>query len=58
MELIPGFVLILGIIAIVGLLGWDTFQNLKPITKNEMKQSRGARPSQEVNQRRGLFNRG
>ncbi len=58
MDLIPGAVLFLGAIATIGLLGWDTFQNRKPITKSEMQQSRGARSSTPKRQRRGLFNRG
>ena len=58
MDLIPGVVLFLGAIATIGLLGWDTFQNRKPITKSEMQQSRGTRQSKPQKQRRGLFNRG
>tara|TARA_Y100001968_G_C18832564_1_gene469799 strand:+ start:22 stop:198 length:177 start_codon:yes stop_codon:yes gene_type:complete len=58
MELILGLILTLGTIAIVGLLGLDTFQNLKPITKNEIEQSLGTRPSETKKQIRGLFNRG
>tara|TARA_Y100001968_G_scaffold30570_1_gene23599 strand:- start:1612 stop:1788 length:177 start_codon:yes stop_codon:yes gene_type:complete len=58
MDLIPGVVLFLGAVATIGLLGWDTFQNRKPITKSEMQQSRGARNSSPQNQRRGFFNRG
>tara|TARA_Y100001968_G_scaffold140648_1_gene128667 strand:- start:606 stop:782 length:177 start_codon:yes stop_codon:yes gene_type:complete len=58
MNLIPGVVLFLGAIATIGLLGWDTFQNRKPITKAEMQQSRGARQSNPQKKRRGLFNRG
>ena len=58
MDLIPGAVLFLGAIATIGLLGWDTFQNRKPITKAEMQKSRGGRQSTPQRQRRGLFNRG
>ena len=43
MDLIPGVVLFFGAIGTVALLGWDTFQNRKPITKAEMQQSRGTR---------------
>ena len=58
MDLIPGVVLFLGAIGTVALLGWDTFQNRKPITKAEMNQSRGSRPPKQLQKRRGLFNRG
>ena len=58
MDLIPGLVLFLGALGTVALLGWDTFQNRKPITKAEMQQSRGSRPSKQQQKRRGLFNRG
>tara|TARA_B100000579_G_scaffold257621_1_gene212094 strand:+ start:359 stop:535 length:177 start_codon:yes stop_codon:yes gene_type:complete len=58
MDLIPGLVLFLGSIATVGLLGWDTFQNRKPITKAEMQQSLGSKAAKRQRQRKGLFNRG
>ena len=58
MDLIPGVVLFLGAIGTVALLGWDTFQNRKPITKAEMQQSRGSRTPRQQQKRRGLFNRG
>ena len=58
MDLIPGIVLFLGAIGTVGLLGWDTFQNRKPITKSEMQQIKGNRSTNQKRQRRGLFNRG
>tara|TARA_B100000965_G_scaffold386579_1_gene388978 strand:- start:3194 stop:3370 length:177 start_codon:yes stop_codon:yes gene_type:complete len=58
MDLIPGLVLLIAAFATVGLLGWDTFKNRKPITKAEMQQSLGARNSKPQKQRRGLFNRG
>tara|TARA_Y100001968_G_C18965478_1_gene529776 strand:- start:436 stop:612 length:177 start_codon:yes stop_codon:yes gene_type:complete len=58
MNLIPGLVLFLGAIATVGLLGWDTFKNRKPITKTEMQEAYGTRVSGQKKQRRGLFNRG
>ena len=58
MDLIPGLVLFLGAIGTVALLGWDTFQNRKPITKAEMQQSRGSRGVKPTQKRRGLFNRG
>tara|TARA_B100001250_G_scaffold4800_1_gene4052 strand:+ start:617 stop:742 length:126 start_codon:yes stop_codon:yes gene_type:complete len=35
MDLIPGVVLFFGAFGTVGFLGWDTFQNRKPITKSE-----------------------
>ena len=57
MDLIPGVVLFLGAIGTVALLGWDTFQNRKPITKAEMQQSRGSRPTRQQEKRRGWFNR-
>lgn len=47
-----------GAIGTVALLGWDTFQNRKPITKAEMQQSRGTRAAKPQQKRRGLFNRG
>ena len=58
MDLIPGVILFFGAIGTVALLGWDTFQNRKPITKAEMLQSRGARAAKPQEKRRGLFNRG
>ena len=58
MDLIPGVILFLGAIGTIALLGWDTFQNRKPITKAEMQQSRGSRASKQPQKRRGLFNRG
>ena len=58
MDLIPGVVLIFGAIGTVALLGWDTFQNRKPITKGEMQQSRSARAVMPQKKIRGLFNRG
>ena len=36
MDLIPGVVLFFGAIGTPALLGWETFQNRKPITKAEM----------------------
>ena len=58
MDLIPGLILFLGAIGTIALLGWDTFQNRKPITKAEMQQSRGSRSAKQQQKRRGLFNRG
>jgi len=58
MDLIPGVVLFFGAIGTVALLGWDTFQNRKLITKAEMQQSRGTRAAKPQQKRRGLFNRG
>jgi len=58
MDLIPGVVLFLGAIGTIALLGWDTFQNRKPITKAEMQQSRVSSASNQRQKRRGLFNRG
>jgi len=57
MDLIPGVILFLGAIGTVALLGWDTFQNRKPITKAEMQQSRRSTPA-KPQKRRGIFNRG
>ena len=39
MDLITGVVLFFGAIGTLALLGWDTFQNRKPIIKAEMQQS-------------------
>ena len=58
MDLIPGVVLFFGAIGTVALLGWDTFQNRKPITKEEMQKFRGTRAVKTPQKRRGLFNRG
>tara|TARA_B100000965_G_scaffold404338_1_gene434780 strand:+ start:1727 stop:1903 length:177 start_codon:yes stop_codon:yes gene_type:complete len=58
MNLIPGVVLILGVIAIVGLLGLDTFKNRKVITKADIQQSSMAKLSKPKPRRLGLFNRG
>ena len=57
MDLIPGVVLFIGAIGTVALLGSDTFQNRKPITKAEMQKSRGTRAAKPLQKRRGLFNR-
>tara|TARA_B100000965_G_scaffold155120_1_gene129140 strand:+ start:588 stop:803 length:216 start_codon:yes stop_codon:yes gene_type:complete len=58
MDLIPGVVLFIGVIATVGFLGLDTFQNRKPITKAERQQTRLSKPTNQQQKRRGLFNRG
>ena len=58
MDLIPGVVLFLGAIGTIGLLGWDTLKNRKPITKAELQQSRGSRSLKQKQKRRGLFSRG
>ena len=58
MDLIPGVVLFFGALVTLALLGWDTFQNHKPITKAEIQQSRVARAVKPPQQRRGFFNRG
>ena len=58
MDLIPGVVLCFGAIGTVALLGWDTFQNRKTITKAEMQQSRETRAAKPQQKRRGLYNRG
>ena len=58
MDLIPGVVLFIGVIATVGFLGLDTFQNRKPITKAEIQQTRLSKPTNQQQKRRGLFNRG
>ena len=57
MDLIPGVVLFFGAIGTVALLGWDTFQNRKPITKAEMQQSRCNRSDKPMTQRKGMFKR-
>ena len=58
MDLMPGVVLFFGAIGTVALLGWDIFQNRKPITKAEMHPTRSARSVTPQQKRRGLFNRG
>ena len=58
MDLIPGVVLFIGVIATVGFLGLDTFQNRKPITKAEIQQTRLSKPNNQQQKRRGFFNRG
>ena len=58
MDLILGAVLFCGAIGTVALLGWDTFQNHKPITKADMQQSRGTKEAKSQQKRRGLFIRG
>ena len=58
MDLIQGIVLFFGAIGTVALLGWDTFQNRKPITKVEMQPTLGSRAVKQPQKRRGLFNRG
>ena len=58
MDLIPGVVLFFGAIGTVALLGWDTFQNHKPITKAEMQQTRGTKTAKSQQNRRELFIRG
>ena len=58
MSLIPGLVLFLGAITTVSLIGWDTNQNRKPITKAEMQLSVGSKPSKDQKKRRTLFYRG
>ncbi len=58
MDLIPGVILIFGAIGTVALLGWDTLQNRKPITKAELKQSSGTRAAKPQQKTIGLFNRG
>tara|TARA_Y100001968_G_C19015822_1_gene552771 strand:+ start:214 stop:390 length:177 start_codon:yes stop_codon:yes gene_type:complete len=58
MDLIPGVVLFLGAIATVGLIGWDTFKDIKPIKKEERQQSSRSREAKPKKQWKGLFNRG
>ena len=58
MDLIPGVVLFFGAIGTVALLGWDTFQNRKLITKAELQQSRRTRAAKPQQMRIGLFKRG
>tara|TARA_B100001250_G_scaffold410970_1_gene438529 strand:- start:149 stop:502 length:354 start_codon:yes stop_codon:yes gene_type:complete len=42
MDLISGEVLYFGAIGTLALIGWDTFQNSKPIIKAEIQQARGS----------------
>tara|TARA_Y100001968_G_C18866408_1_gene485078 strand:- start:262 stop:438 length:177 start_codon:yes stop_codon:yes gene_type:complete len=58
MDLINGAVLLFGTIGTVALLGWDPFENRKPITKTEMQQSQWVRPAKSLQKRRVLLNRG
>ena len=58
MDLTTDEVLFFGAIVTVTLLGWDNYQNRKPITKAEMQVSRGSRATKPRQKRRGLFNRG
>ena len=58
MDLIPGVVLFFEAKGTLSLLGWDTFQNPKPITKDEMQQSHETREAKPKQKRRGLFSRG
>ena len=58
MDLIPGLVLFLGAIATIGLLGWDTFQNPKPITKAVMNKSQVTKAPKLEIKKRGFFNTG
>ena len=55
MDLIPGVVLFFGAIGTVALLGWDTFQNRKTITKAEMQQSRGTRAAKKHKREEGYL---
>ena len=57
MDLIPGLILFIGAIAIVSVLGFDTFQNRKQITKSKIQQSIGTRPSKQKSLIRTLFKR-
>ena len=55
MDLIQGVALFFSALGTVVLLGWDTFQNLKTITKAEIQQSRGNRTAKPIQKRRWLF---
>ena len=57
MDLITGVIIFLGVISTVSLLGWETFQNLKTITKTDIHQPRRQEASRPQRQTRGLFNR-
>ena len=56
MDLIPGLILLLGALAIVSLLGWDTFQNRKQITRLKIQQSCGPKTYEQQGLIRKLFN--
>ncbi len=58
MDLIPGVVLFLGAIGTVALLGWESIQNRKTITKAEIKKSRESRPDKPKIKIKSLFKRG
>ena len=58
MDLIPGVVIFIGAIATAGLLGLDTFQNLRPITNAKFLQSPEVNQFNQQKQKKGLFNRG
>ena len=57
MDLIPGLILFLGSLAILSLLGWDTFQNRKKITRLKIQQSSGPKTYEQQGLIRTLFNR-
>ena len=58
MDLIPGLVLLLGILFTIGLFGFDIFQHSKAITKTELNQSPRARQINMQRQIKTIFNRG
>ena len=57
MELIPGLIIFFGSLAIVSLLGWDTFQNRKQITRLNIQQSSDPKTYEQQGLIRTLFNR-
>ena len=58
MYLIPGEVILLGILFTIGLFGFDIFKYSKAITKPEINQSPWARKTNMQRQIKTLFNRG
>jgi len=58
MDSAPGLVLLIGAIASLELIGWDTFQAINVITKADRPQSLITCTSKQQVQRTGLFNRG
>ena len=58
MNLIPSVVFFFGAIGAGALLGWDTYQNRKQITKAEMQQTIWSITFKPQLKSRRLFNRG
>ena len=55
MDLTTDEVLFFGAIVTMTLLGWDNYQNRKPITKAEIPQSCEARPDKPQQKREGAY---